>query len=566
MSRASNTLITSDVLTTPIKIKYSSSYDSSSYYGAGMRVLSGVNGTITSTGSVPQTTLTYRSVRHLYYSNYLTGSFPVSASRAFNWEQSTAASGTFDADLRDFPTGSGDKVKILSIPREVFGEKIARRSFELVANDGASYRIVDDGNGNLIDIASDDLYVNQNYFNPNESFTQGYVYGSARNAHVGNILYAQGIIIITNPLYYNVLDAGPTVYNQLYTYLDTDPVKQFDPLLNAQPDSSPIDNTTLRLIPVPGATFPSYTITSGIVDLSPSDPLFTTAGNYSINYNVSSSIGTPSNTANIQVNILPDCNFTVAVKDYYSFGSPLLLYDFYDNLIYTNSGSTIRDLSVNGNDGIFSTGTGNGTPTTIAYYVDTPPSHLLIPGGYTNIEKVAVRLPNAFKFTGVQPYSFVAWVNLINLGAGGFTAKPGIVAAEGVSGGNPIGWTWYFDAQAGLTAVRHDGAGAGDSVTLNWSSTSYGTLPFNVWVYMFVTFDGLDTTVGVITPNGNYTQATSNFSPISISSSPNYGCFMGLRLNQYPRALFGYLASYNQALNLTSLNAIYTATKGVYGY
>jgi len=73
MSRASNTLRLTDVLTTPIKLKYTASYDITTYTSAGIKVLNGVIGPVTITGSIPQITLNYLSVRHLYYSNYLTG-------------------------------------------------------------------------------------------------------------------------------------------------------------------------------------------------------------------------------------------------------------------------------------------------------------------------------------------------------------------------------------------------------------------------------------------------------------------------------------------------------------
>ena len=71
MSRAANTLTTSDVLTTPIKLKYSSSYDSSSYSGAGIRVLGGVNNPVSAStiDAFQQRTLNYLSARHLFYSN-----------------------------------------------------------------------------------------------------------------------------------------------------------------------------------------------------------------------------------------------------------------------------------------------------------------------------------------------------------------------------------------------------------------------------------------------------------------------------------------------------------------
>ena len=151
MSRAANSLLISDVITTPIKLKYSSSFDSSSFVGYNIKVLKGVNGPITITGSIPQETLNYFSVKHLYYSNYLTGSFPVSASGADNYLQSTAASSSGDSDNRYFPTQSGAEVTVLSIPRGVFGQQISRQSFILSSS---IYCIVDDGNGNLIDIGN----------------------------------------------------------------------------------------------------------------------------------------------------------------------------------------------------------------------------------------------------------------------------------------------------------------------------------------------------------------------------------------------------------------------------
>lgn len=196
MSRAANSLKTSDVITTPIKLKYSSSFESASFGTYGIQVLKGVNGPVTVTGSVPQTTLNYYSVRHLFYSNYLTGSFAVSASSADNFLQSTAASGTLDADVRYFPTQSGAEITIFSIPRQVFGQQISRQSFILSSS---IFCIVDDGNGNLIDIgsANSGLYIFNGYFNaPGYFVTQSNV-----PTRVGNIIYPQGLAIITAPTY-----------------------------------------------------------------------------------------------------------------------------------------------------------------------------------------------------------------------------------------------------------------------------------------------------------------------------------------------------------------------------
>ena len=181
MSRSSNSLRTSDVITTPIKLKYTSSYDCSTLEQYGIAVSDGVNGPVTITGSIPQNTLNYWSARHLYYSNYLTGSFAVSASSADNYLQSTAASGTFDADVRYFPTQSGARITILSIPRNVAGERLSRKGFIMASS---AYYLIDDGNGNVIDQA-------------------------AANAHVGNIIYPQGTVVFTNSDYLDIIECPP---------------------------------------------------------------------------------------------------------------------------------------------------------------------------------------------------------------------------------------------------------------------------------------------------------------------------------------------------------------------
>ena len=80
-----------DVLVTPIKLKYQTSIASSSLENYGIKVLTGANGPVSTTGNISQEVLNYMSVKHLYYSNYLTGSLQVSASGFDNWLQSTAA-------------------------------------------------------------------------------------------------------------------------------------------------------------------------------------------------------------------------------------------------------------------------------------------------------------------------------------------------------------------------------------------------------------------------------------------------------------------------------------------
>jgi len=100
MSRASNTINSSDRSTTPIRLRYTSSYTQCTIGNYGITVLSGINGPVGITGSIPQRVLNYYSAKQLFYSNFLTGSFLSNSSSFDNSLQSTAASGTFDADVR----------------------------------------------------------------------------------------------------------------------------------------------------------------------------------------------------------------------------------------------------------------------------------------------------------------------------------------------------------------------------------------------------------------------------------------------------------------------------------
>jgi hypothetical protein len=119
-------------------------------------------------------------MKQLYYQTYLTGSLLNSASYwAESW-QSTAASGTFDDTNLTFPSTYGKNISFLAIPPITFGEQVSRNTFNLSSTDNVSYRLIDDGNGNVIDTFS----------------------GSR---HVGNIFYAQGIVTLTDNDYVGIL-------------------------------------------------------------------------------------------------------------------------------------------------------------------------------------------------------------------------------------------------------------------------------------------------------------------------------------------------------------------------
>jgi len=148
MSRGQNTIKRSEVSTTPILLKYPTSIPSASFSQKGITVNRGINSTYSSGGTQ---FLNYASVKQLYYQEYLTGSLLFSSSFWNPSNQSTAARGTFDNDYRYFPTSASAQLSIIKIPRTIFGEQIARNSLSIT---GSSYKLIDDGNGNVIDTRS----------------------------------------------------------------------------------------------------------------------------------------------------------------------------------------------------------------------------------------------------------------------------------------------------------------------------------------------------------------------------------------------------------------------------
>jgi hypothetical protein len=205
----------------------------------------------------------------------LTGSIPQSASAAENYLQSTAAIGSDDADIRYFPTESGAAIKVLSIPTSVYGQQISKKSFILSSS---LYYIVDDANGNIIDQANG-------------------------NARVGNIIYGQGIVIITNPNYQDIFPTAPKAVNDTAVFFTTDSPKTIDILANDIAGTCPIDTGSVILS---GSNSSFYIVNSnGTITLNTS-----TAGSYDVYYNVYSNCGNGtcpiiSNQALVTATVVP---------------------------------------------------------------------------------------------------------------------------------------------------------------------------------------------------------------------------------------------------------------------
>lgn len=237
--------LTSDVIVSPFEVNRSFTfkgidgygyvdYGTTAIYGGlpnplnnpGISVYIGKNSTPTpwhpsqNTGYAPYTQneyLIYKSIQHLYYSNFLTNpsgstastaSFqstdfvpdiqtainlnaltgPISTTNNYNYLTTTLPSN------RIFPTSSGTSIGVLSIPSKIFGEYVKLGSFSLSNEWGI---ITDDSNGNLT--FSSSIYAVDNF-------------------HIGNIIYEHGMAIVNSELFSPLDGYGFTSYGTSSTY------------------------------------------------------------------------------------------------------------------------------------------------------------------------------------------------------------------------------------------------------------------------------------------------------------------------------------------------------------
>jgi len=186
--------ITSDVIVSPFKVNKSFNFYGNELTGSNVEIdrFYGLNNTASLwiSGSNPtgaintqDKILVYRSIKELYYSNFLLNSNGSPAATAsFNVD------GTITGELytpnyynylsttltasRYFPTGSGNLIGVISIPSNLFGEYLQPGSIE-IDSPNLSTTFSDDSNGNLL--------------NDNTS------------EKVGDVIYEHGLIIFTGP-------------------------------------------------------------------------------------------------------------------------------------------------------------------------------------------------------------------------------------------------------------------------------------------------------------------------------------------------------------------------------
>ena len=191
--------ITSDVIVSPFKVNKSFTFTGNEFTASNVQIdrFTGTNNTsslwvpgLDNTGYITtqSSQLVYRSIKELYYSNYIGGEngAPV-ATASFNNDGTITGpaytpnyynylSNTLPPD-RYFPTGS-DNIVVISIPSNLFGEYIAPNSVQIQVS-GSTISVQDDGLGNIL-------------------------FGTKK---VGDVIYEHGIITITN--------SGTTSYSSI---------------------------------------------------------------------------------------------------------------------------------------------------------------------------------------------------------------------------------------------------------------------------------------------------------------------------------------------------------------
>lgn len=234
-------------------------------------------------------------------------------------------------------------------------------------------------------------------------------------------------------------------------------------------------------------------------------------------------------------------------------------FDFAANSYYSNSGSAVDDLSSYNWNGTFVQGTGNGTPITIDQYTGTFPGYMTIPG---DSPQKSIRLNDGLKFGGTQSYTVIVWFKVSS-----FTSNyPGLVCAEGRSGSNAIGYSWYITNASGfgMFHTRYDGTtGNGTFAGLSWGSGGVPSFAYDTWYMAAIRFDGSTMGVDLYAGGTRYTSTTPN--SYSLATDASWGAFLGLRYNNWFNGKIGYYCVYGSPLSSSMLDTIFSSTRGRYG-
>jgi hypothetical protein len=219
-------LKSSDVITVPVVANKSWNFNYcpvptddpyvSYYNGINSIDLFDPNGDWTTNGQYDR--LTYRQINQLFYHDF-SGSLNTSSLASSLYYESASSShptasyfnyNNDPAFISNFPTGANESIKVIQMSPKVYGSRLLPYTFQMSSS---VYNFYDDGKGNIYDS-----------FNSNPP------------AHVGNIFYEQGTVVITSQDFQTLFVLPPVAYNDTYTIVRSDypnpATFSFNPLLN----------------------------------------------------------------------------------------------------------------------------------------------------------------------------------------------------------------------------------------------------------------------------------------------------------------------------------------------
>lgn len=250
--------------------------------------------------------------------------------------------------------------------------------------------------------------------------------------------------------------------------------------------------------------------------------------------------------------------------------SPILLFDFCNNLAYGNGDALIQDLSGNGNNGIPVLGTGNGSPETInnlGLVYDAINGEMDYFSTMSGPYQHAIRLPDSMKMAGRVPYTMVAWFKH----SGDFGAPgvfQGIYASESRNGGVG-GLNFVILSLSGITTIIHQrfnmNTGSAMSAALQFGAGSMPVFTPGTYYMATISYDGLNMDLSLYDGSGQVGLASTTSSD-DLSAVSSWGAFLGLRYNNWFNGSIGAFAIYNTPLTPLDIFDIYDTTKARYGY
>lgn len=224
----------------------------------------------------------------------------------------------------------------------------------------------------------------------------------------------------------------------------------------------------------------------------------------------------------------------------YIVGSPQLVFDFSSTCSYQNSGTAIADLSGNNNNGVFTVGAANGSPSTVTGFSTN---------GYLNLVSItqrSVRLPDSLKPLGLNPYTYIVYMQPYGQSQNG--NFPGIISSL-KDNTYDAGLYWVILQNFPPPQIILSRKIGQPQAGFNYNGGSV----LGDWSVFVAKYDGAISSAYQYFNGVLYKNSVADTNPILDSS---YGLFLGLNLQCSANAKINYVAMYNTALSDAEITTI----------